>query len=126
MRIVLALTLAALAAAPALARDKAPAGHPAGEPVSCIQANQIRDTVRPDDRTIYFRTNGNRWYRNDLPQSCPRLGGIGTAISYRVTTNQLCSVDIIHIVDTTGSGIGEFGACGLGKFTPWAVDKKAR
>lgn len=123
MHKTLPLILLALAATPAAARDKAPAGHPAGPPTDCINVRQIQDTIRPDDRTVYFRMNGNRWYRNDLPQSCPRLGGIGTAISYKVTTSQLCSVDIIHIIDTTG-GIGELGACGLGKFTPWERDKK--
>ena len=124
MRAPLAIALILAAAAPAVARDKAPVGHVTGPAVDCINRNQIRDTVRPDDRTIFFRVGSNRWYRNDLPQSCPRLDDLGTAISYKVTTGQLCSVDIVNIVDTT-SGIGTLGACGLGKFTPFERDKTA-
>ncbi len=122
MRTALSLLLLAAAATPATAstKDKAPTCHPAGPPVDCITVSRIQDSVRPDDRTIYFRVGVGKWYRNDLPQSCPRLSSFATTISYKVTTNQLCSVDIIHVLE---SGFGEIGACGLGKFTPWERDK---
>ena len=123
---VLALIALALAA-PAAARDKAPpSGHAVGAPVNCIRVSTIRDTRRVDDRTIIFETNGHRFYRNDLPQRCPRLAWPTTAISYKVTTNELCSVDIIHILDNGGGGLQDSGSCGLGKFTPWEPDRKTR
>ena len=116
------LVLLALAA-PATARDRIPAGHTVGTPIDCINVHQIQTTTRPDDRTILFRMSGNHYYLNTLPQTCPRLSGIGTAISYRLTTSQLCNVDIVHVIQV-GGGIGEIGACSLGKFTPWERDKR--
>lgn len=123
MRYVIPILALALAA-PVLARDKvALTGRVIGEPVNCVRVSDIRDTQRPDDKTIIFELNGKRFYRNELPNRCPRLSSIGTAISYRVTGGQLCSIDLIHVVDTIG-GIGDFGACGLGKFVPWQPDKR--
>jgi len=33
--------------------------------------------------------------------------------------SQLCDLDIVHVVDLSGPPM-EYGACGLGKFTPYS------
>jgi len=68
-----------------------------------------------DDQTIDFKMRGGDIYRNRLPNRC---GGLGfeEAFSYKTSTNQLCSVDIIHVLSQTGGRLDTRGACGLGKF----------
>ena len=105
---------------PVTARDeewvsKAPAAVAVGEPRSCINANLIRSTDVHDARTIDFEMTGGKVYRNTLPYSCSALT-YDRAFSYRRTTSQLCSVDIITPLRTTGGSIEGWGGCGLGKF----------
>jgi Family of unknown function (DUF6491) len=99
-------------------RAKALAAYqPAGEPVSCITSSQIRSTNVIDDRTIDFKMAGGKVYRNTLTHSCPSLG-FEERFSYRTSTNQLCSVDIIRVLQNYGGGLQEGAGCGLGKFQP--------
>jgi len=37
---------------------------------------------------------------------------------YRTSLNQLCSLDIITVLDNIGGGFEQAGSCGLGKFKP--------
>ena len=115
-----------LAALPAAARDRneVPEATPAGKPVNCISIRQIRETRVRDDQTIDFVMNGrNRVYRNTLPQSCPRLG-FEERFSYRTSQSQLCSTDIITVLQAT-AGLSPIGSCGLGKFAPVTLAKPA-
>ena len=115
----IALLLAAVAA-PAFARvAPVPVATPTGRPISCLRVTDIRESRVRSDQVIdfYMRTRG-QVYRNMLPNSCPRLG-FEQAFSYRVTTGQLCSVDIIRVFDRTLRGPS--GACGLGEFQPVTV-----
>jgi hypothetical protein len=113
------LTLAALTA-PALARPLKPAEEakiqPAGKPVDCVQPNRIRETRVRDDSTIDFYMNDGTVYRNKLPQSCPELG-FQEKFGYETSINQLCSVDIIHVLRDPPGGI-RGASCGLGQFQP--------
>lgn len=86
-----------------------------GEPENCITRSSIRSTDVIDDQTIDFKMRGGDIYRNRLPNRC---GGLGfeEAFSYKTSTNQLCSVDIIHVLSQTGGRLDTRGACGLGKF----------
>lgn len=86
-----------------------------GEPESCITRSSIRSTDVIDDQTIDFKMNNGDIYRNVLPNKCSGLG-FEEAFSYKTSTNQLCSVDIIHVLTQTGGQIDTRGACGLGKF----------
>jgi len=88
-----------------------------GEPQSCIRRSSIRSTDVIDDQTIDFRMNNGDIYRNTLPNKCSGLG-FEEAFSYKTSTNQLCSVDIIHVLDQTAGRLDTRGACGLGKFQP--------
>ncbi|WP_235977397.1 DUF6491 family protein [Sandaracinobacteroides hominis] len=113
----LPLLAAPLLAAPAIAgSSRAPELVPAGDPVNCIQMNQIRDTTVRDDQTIDFRMRNGQVMRNTLPRSCPNLG-FQRAFGYRNTTNQLCSVDMITVIQQ-GGGPSRGASCGLGQFVP--------
>jgi hypothetical protein len=118
LSIAAALTLAALAAS-ADARPLKPEQDaqikPAGKPVSCIQTNRIRETRVRDDSTIDFYMNGGTVYRNKLPQSCPQLG-FEERFGYTTSIAQLCSVDIITVLQTSPMMRG--ASCGLGEFQP--------
>ena len=95
----------------------APAARVVGAPVNCIDASRIRSTRVHDDRTIDFVMNGKTTYRNTLPARCPQLG-FEEAISYDLRGGQLCSPDIIYVLDRVGGGIRRGPACGLGEFVP--------
>ncbi len=86
-----------------------------GEPKSCVTRWQIRSTDVIDDQTIDFRMNNGDIYRNRLPHRCSGLG-FEEAFSYETSTSQLCSVDIIKVIDNTAGRLDTRGACGLGKF----------
>lgn len=102
--------------------DRVPAARPIGKPVSCVPLAQIRETMVRDDRTIDFRMTGNKIYRNVLPYSCPSLG-FERAFSYKTSQSQLCSTDIIHVLQNTGGGMRPTSACGLGEFQPVELEK---
>jgi hypothetical protein len=96
---------------------------PSGEPVSCVRISNIRSTHVIDNRTIDFRMTGGKTYRNTLPYSCPGLA-FEERFSYRTSLSQLCSVDIINVLNDAGGRLQEGAGCGLGKFQP--VTKAAR
>tara|TARA_R110000824_G_scaffold95178_6_gene229011 strand:- start:93 stop:512 length:420 start_codon:yes stop_codon:yes gene_type:complete len=86
-----------------------------GEPKSCIIRSRISSTDVIDDQTIDFKMINGDIYRNNLPHKCSGLA-FEEAFSYKTSTNQLCSVDIIHVLTQTGGQLDTRGSCGLGKF----------
>jgi hypothetical protein len=88
--------------------------RPVGAPVDCVTLSQIDHTRVRDDRTIDFYMKGGRVYRNRLPQECPNLG-FEEAFTYKTSLNQLCSVDIITVLQR-GGGNMTGASCGLGSF----------
>ncbi|RXR30932.1 hypothetical protein [Sphingobium fluviale] len=122
----LAASAAALliAATPAIAKDKKPDNLVAvGEPIDCINPRLIRSTHVRDDQTIDFEMNGNTIYRNTLPYKCSGLG-FEERFSYKLSTSQLCSVDIITVLQSFGGGLSQGPSCGLGKFQKMEKAKK--
>ncbi len=118
------LTAALLAAAgsfPAAAARQTPVATPNGKPVDCLPRYTIRETRVRDDSTIDFYTNGGKVYRNTLPNSCSGLG-MNEGFSYETSQSQLCSVDIITVLEHTG-GLRRGASCGLGKFQPVTLSK---
>ena len=93
-----------------------PAMVPAGDPVNCVQTSQIRSTQVQDDQTIDFTMRNGQVFRNTLPNRCPGLG-FSRAFSYSTSTSQLCSVDIITVIEQ-GGGPRRGASCGLGQFVP--------
>ncbi|MEH3045514.1 hypothetical protein [Sphingomonas adhaesiva] len=118
--ILLACAAAAAFAAPSVARDRnaVPAATPAGKPQSCIPIQSIRESLVRNDRVIDFRTNGNRFYRVTLPQSCPGLG-FERRFSYATSLSQLCAQDIITVFTQTPPMRG--ASCGLAPFQPVTI-----
>jgi hypothetical protein len=96
-------------------RNAAPEMRAVGEEKSCVNLRSIRSTNVVDNQTIDFKMNGGKTLRNVLPYSCPSLK-MQDAFSYRTSLNQLCSVDVIRVLNNYGGGLSEGAACGLGKF----------
>lgn len=127
---LIALALAASACAPIERDTKADpaAGAPAvkvlGEAQNCVNRSGIRQTLVRNDRVIDFEMRGGKVYRNTLPQSCLGLG-MERAFTYSTTIDQLCSPEIIYVLQNFG-GVPQRGAgCGLGKFVPVEYVKDA-
>ncbi|EQB02674.1 hypothetical protein L288_15985 [Sphingobium quisquiliarum P25] len=117
----LALALACTAPA-AMAKSKADNLVPSGKPVSCVNLQSIRSTEVRDNRTIDFIMNGNKVYRNTLPNSCPGLGSERRFL-YKTSLSQLCSVDIITVLYNSPN-LNPGASCGLGMFQPMAKAAK--
>ena len=107
--------------APAIARTMPDRLVPAGKPVSCVYIPSIQNTEVRDDRTIDFIMNGNKVYRNTLPNSCPSLG-FERRFMYKTSLSQLCSVDIITVLYNSPN-LSRGASCGLGKFQPMVKAK---
>jgi len=114
--IVPAIALLSGGGAVAISSKKAPEPVRAvGEPENCVTISQIRSTKVIDNSTIDFRMTGGKTYRNTLPQSCPGLK-FEDRFSYRTSISQLCSVDVIRVLQNQGGKLSEGAGCGLGKF----------
>ena len=95
----------------------APAVTVTGPPQSCIPLRPMSSTPVRDNRTIDFIVSGNRGYRNTLPADCPGLRS-NDGFSYETSLSQLCSTDIIHVIENYGGSIHRGASCGLGQFVP--------
>ena len=129
MRKVLLACLVVAATAPlttsgaARGREALPMATPAGKPESCIPLVSIRQSHVRNDHVIDFEMNGGKVYRNTLPDGCPGLG-FDESFTYRTSLSQLCSSDIITVLQSPGPRRG--ASCGLGQFQPVTLAKKAR
>jgi hypothetical protein len=92
------------------------AAKPAGAPVDCVSLSQISETRVRNDQIIDFYMRGGKVYRNTLPNSCPQLG-FEESFSYKTSPSQLCSSDIITVLQHMG-GLRQGASCGLGTFQP--------
>ena len=96
-------------------QTRAPAVEVLGEPTDCVLVSRIRNTVVHDDYTIDFHLSGGEVYRNTLPNRCPQLG-FEERFAYEANTGNLCSVDMISVIQSGAAGSGP--RCGLGQFVP--------
>ena len=104
-------------------RNTPPLATPIGKPVSCVGLRQIRNTRVYGDQVIDFHMAGGKVYRNTLPYSCPRLG-FEERFLYKTSISQLCSVDIITVLQSPDLSQG--ASCGLGRFQPVELPKRVR
>ncbi len=121
------LLLCALAALPlaACAAEERPADRPAVAPAArvigaaetCIPLSGLRETRIRDDWTIDFVGNGNRVWRNTLNARCPGLRA-NDGITYETSLTQLCSTDIVYVLDRIGGTPRRGAACSIGQFVP--------
>lgn len=100
----------------------APAVTVTGPAESCIPLRPMSSTPVRDNRTIDFIVSGNRGYRNTLSADCPGLKS-GDGFSYETSLSQLCSTDIIHVIENYGGGIHRGASCGLGQFVPVTFER---
>ena len=85
--------------------------RPIGAPVDCISLAGIRSSRVLDDATIDFEMRDGRVFRNRLRSSCPQLG-FEERFSYSTSLAQLCSLEIVTVLTSSGPG----ASCGLGSF----------
>ena len=105
---------------PVTARESGvPAATSIGRPVDCVRLTDIRETHVRSDSVIDFELSRNRFYRNTLPHSCPQLG-FEERFSYSVSNGELCGVDTITVLESTGV---RGATCGLGRFQPVTISK---
>lgn len=102
-------------AATARDRNVVPEATPIGDAINCVNLRNIQSTRVHGDSTIDFHMGGGKVYRNTLPNSCPSLG-FEERFLYKTSLSQLCSVDIITVLQSPGLSQG--ASCGLGKFQP--------
>jgi hypothetical protein len=118
---LIALVPLALAACTQEDPSKRPAVAPAakivGEAESCVPVNLLRESRIRDDWTIDFTRGGNRAWRVTLPNRCSGLKS-ADAFTYATSLSQLCSTDIIHVLERWGSDLRRGAGCGMGKFVP--------
>ncbi len=95
---------------------KMPAVRVTGPAQSCIPLPITQSVVR-DDRTIDFYSGQHRGWRNTLTRDCSGLGR-EKAFTYETSLSQLCSSDIVYVLENWGGGPHRGGACSLGQFTP--------
>jgi hypothetical protein len=123
MKKLLATTaVLAMSLTTAAARDRraVPDALPDGKPVSCVPTTSIRSTRVHGDSVIDFHMLGGKVYRNTLPNSCPSLG-FEERFVYSTSISQLCSVDIITVLQSPILMPG--ASCGLGQFQPVKLTK---
>ncbi len=104
-------------------RDPVPSATPAGKPTSCLLLNRIRSSEVRSDSVIDFIMRDGTVYRNTLPISCPSLG-FERRFAYRTSTQQLCSIDMIQVLNMPRPQRGP--TCGLGEFQPVTLDKTSK
>lgn len=107
---------------PGATRPAPPAAKVVGAAVDCVPLPQLRESRVRDDSTIDFVGTGKRAWRNTLPASCPGLGS-ERRFSYETSLSQLCSTDIIYVLQYYGDKLQRGAGCGLGKFVPVELAK---
>lgn len=83
-----------------------------GEVKRCISLNRISNTQVLDDKTILFKMRGRKHYVNRMKHACPSLKR-EERFMYKTSIGQLCSIDIITVLDSFGR---QWASCGLEKF----------
>ena len=123
-KLLIASAALAIGFATASARDRGtiPGATPDGDAISCVRTSNIRSTTVHGDSVIDFKMNNGKVYRNTLPMSCPSLG-FEERFLHKSTVGELCSVDIITVLQSPGLTQGP--SCGLGKFQPVKLVKTA-
>ena len=101
--------------------DNAVAGKFAGKPQSCISISRANSSQTFGESAIIYRVSQKLLYVNRPRGGCQGLRE-SSALVTRLTTDRLCSGDIVRVVDFT-SGF-EGGSCVLGDFTPYTKNPR--
>ena len=85
--------------------------------IPCVTLSRIQNIDIIDNQNVVFQTGNNQYYLNKLPYRCNGLR-FNDGILYRTSLNELCSVDVISVLDSVGPGYQAGPSCGLGRFEP--------
>lgn len=96
-------------------------GRVAGKPVDCINLSSVSSSQIIDGRAIVYRVGG-RLYVNEPRSGADRLDDDDVMVT-RTFGSQLCSIDTVHLVDSTSRF--PRGFVQLGKFVPYTKPKPA-
>lgn len=86
-------------------------------PERCISLTRLDRTEVIDDRTIIFHMRGGVTYLNYLARECPGLER-EERFMYSPTSNRLCDVDTVTVLEQWGFGLTRGFTCALGEFHP--------
>ena len=104
--------------------EKAQAALETFEPVgtrSCINLRTVRSTRIVDDTAIIYEVSADRWFVNRPSGGrCAALQP-GRALVTRLTTGNLCNVDIVRVIDPPSPM--DYGSCALGPFIEYRKKK---
>ena len=100
-----------------------PAARITGPAESCVSLTQLRDSRVRDDFTIDFMRDGRRGWRNVLPNRCSGLKS-RDSFTYKTSLSQLCSTDIIYVLENYGGSLERGSGCGLGQFVPVELEPR--
>ncbi len=92
-----------------------------GKSKSCLRPHSIISTTVMSDTQIFFKMRGKKHYISTLPRKCPGLFR-EDRFSYSLPTAQLCSIDVITVLDSFGRS---WASCGLGEFKEVTKEAKA-
>lgn len=95
---------------------KALDGRTRGRTLGCIPLGTIRSSEIVDREAIIYKQSARRWFVNMPPGGCPPLRR-GRTLVTQTSSSQLCSGDIVRIVDPPTPI--DLGACGLGGFVEY-------
>ena len=85
-----------------------------GEMRSCLNTRTIRSIDRFDDSHWRVETRGGDVYLNVVRGACDGASSSFTALQYSTPTGQLCSGEIVRVIDTSSRFVR--GACSLGEY----------
>jgi hypothetical protein len=122
---ILSTAMPAVAARPTPQQrlDKLLAGRVAGKPVNCISLRDIRSSEIIDGTAIVYRTGANRLYVN-RPRGGEQQLDDDDILVTNTYTSQLCSIDIVRLLDRTSRF--ETGFVSLGEFVPYVRAETAK
>ncbi|HEX7080789.1 MAG TPA: DUF6491 family protein [Gammaproteobacteria bacterium] len=86
-------------------------------PERCISLNRVDETEVIDDRTLIFLMRDGGIYLNHLSRECPGLKR-EERFMYSPTSNRLCDIDTITVLEQWAFGLTRGFTCQLGQFHP--------
>ena len=95
------------------------AREPTGETRRCLSLSQFDQVIAVDERTLLFRSGARTYYVNKTRNRCMGATNFAHRFQYTVTGSQLCSIDMIEIVESSGGF--RVGSCALGEFQRLAL-----
>lgn len=95
-------------------------GRVTGKPVDCIPLTLMQSTRIIDGTAIIYKASSNVMYVNRPRSGAESLDNSDILVS-SPTGSQLCSIDIVHLVDRASHF--QTGFVGLGEFVPYRRER---